>query len=281
MRRITGAAPPPDRHRPRKRFGQHFLSSSWSEKLVSAIAPAKSETFLEIGPGEGALTRPLAARANRVVAVEIDRDLAASLSSAGLPNLTVVEGDFLELDEDHLAEALTPGPARLAANLPYNVASPILFRVAALAPRLHLTDATIMLQREVADRLLARPGTGEYGVLTILMGRHAAAERLFALPPGAFRPAPKVHSAVVKLRFHAPSPPSKDEDFFEQVVQRAFTRRRKTLANALRAAVPDPDVVLKALKDIELDGTRRPESLTIAEWVALADTLAARLRRQR
>lgn len=272
---------PTDRHRPRKRFGQHFLAPAWADKLARAIDPQPGQPFIEIGPGEGALTRPLAARAGRIVAVEIDRDLAAALRDAAIPNVTVIEGDFLTVEARALREAAGPGPVRVAANLPYNVASPILFRLAALASSIGITDATVMLQREVADRLIAQPGTSDYGVLTILLRRHAEITRVFSLPPGAFHPAPRVHSAVVRLRFHPPTPAAEDEAFFERTVQAAFTRRRKTLSNALLAlaaierpaGVSDPDRVANALSAIGLAGTRRPETLTIAEWVALADAL--------
>lgn len=267
----------PFRPRARKRFGQHFLATEWAVKLVTAIAPEPDQTFIEIGPGEGALTRPLAARAGRVVAIEIDRDLASALRGAAIPNLSILEGDFLTLDESRLRAAIGAGPVRLAANLPYNVASPILFRLVDLAPRLRLTDATVMLQREVADRLLAQPGSRDYGVLTVLVGRHALIERIFTLAPGAFRPPPKVHSAVVRLRFHRPEPAAVDERFLERVVQAAFTRRRKTLANALLAVAPEPTAIIRAVEDAGLDGRKRPETVSIAQWVALADALARRL----
>src|SRR5689334_17606946 len=258
----------------RKRFGQHFLEAAWVEKVVRQIDPQPDDCFIEIGPGGGALTRPLAARAGSVVAYEIDRDLAAALRDARIRNLTVVEGDFLD-------PAIGPqapehaGPVRVAGNLPYNVASPILFKLADLyAAGLPIADATVMLQREVADRLAATPGTGEYGVLSVLMQHVADVEMLLKLPAGAFRPAPKVLSALVRLRFHAPNPPVADPIVFAAVVQAVFTRRRKTLANALlaydriaRGSIP---AILAAAR---LDGRRRPETLTVAEYVRLAGAL--------
>jgi len=268
----------------RKRFGQHFLEPAWVEKVVRAIDPRPDEAFLEIGPGGGALTRPLAARARSVVAYEIDRDLAAALRAAHIPNLTVVEGDFLAADVQ--AEVLRQSPItnqsaignqqsaiRVSGNLPYNVASPILFKLAELyAGGLPIADATVMLQREVADRLAARPGTSEYGVLSVLVQHVARVELLLKLPAGAFRPPPKVLSALVRLRFHAPDPPVADPIVFAAVVQAVFTRRRKTLANALLAYAPMArGSAAGALAAARIDGRRRPETLTVEEFARLAD----------
>ncbi len=227
----------------RKRFGQHFLEPAWVEKLIREIAPHAADTILEIGPGRGALTRPLAERAGRVVAFEIDHDLAAALTDAAPAHLTVVDGDFLDITADRVRELIRPAAAdsaaqsiRVAGNLPYNVASPILFKLVDLyAAGIPLFDAHVMLQREVADRLVARPGTSEYGVLTVLIGHTAEVSKVLSLPPGAFRPAPKVDSAVVRLRFHPPQPPVKQGPVFTDLVRAVFTRRRKTLANALLA----------------------------------------------
>jgi len=298
-------------HRPRKRFGQHFLEPAWVEKLVAAINPQPHETFIEIGPGRGALTRPLAARAKAVMAFEIDRDLAAELRETAPGNVTVVEGDFLETASRLLADESRRGPAgtlRAAGNLPYNVASPMMFTLADLSRRgVALADATLMLQREVADRLTAPPGSRDYGVLSVLIGHRAGVSRVLTLPSGAFRPAPKVQSAVVRLRFHDPDPPVADEDLFADIVQAVFTRRRKTLANALLAyagpgrgrggdavvpgrgrggdaVVPgwgrDRDGIVTgtiraALVAAGIDGRRRPETLAIAEFARLADAYRA------
>jgi len=270
--------------RARKQFGQHFLEPAWVDKVIRAIAPQPHERFIEIGPGAGALTRPLAARAQHVLAFEIDRDLAADLRAAAIPNVEVVEGDFLGVCE---AGTLNPPGTqrpeprtsswRVVGNLPYNVASPILFKLVDLyssgAP---LTDATVMLQREVADRLVAGPGSREYGVLSILIGHRASVEIVLKLPAGAFRPPPKVLSALVRLRFHPPDPPVRDPALFEGLVQAVFTRRRKTLANALlafapAAAAPPPRLLAAA----GIDGGRRPEMLAIAEFARLADCLAS------
>src|SRR5262249_5581513 len=193
-------------HRPaKKRFGQHFLERAWAEKVVRAIAPQPDQTFFEIGPGRGAITTLLATDAREVFAFEIDRDLAAALQRRELSNLRVVEGDFLTTTRDRLAERIGSSgrfshSIRVAGNLPYNGASPILLRwVELYREGVPLTDATVMLQREVAIRLLASPGTKDYGVLTILITRHAAVEPLLQLPAGAFRPVPKVQSSLVRL----------------------------------------------------------------------------------
>jgi 16S rRNA (adenine1518-N6/adenine1519-N6)-dimethyltransferase len=268
------------RLRARKRFGQHFLEPAWVQKVVAAIAPGPADSFLEIGPGPGAITRPLAEAAASVVACEIDRDLAATLRGANIPHLRVVEGDFLRLPFESLRDTLSAAaPAatacRVAGNLPYNVASPIMFRLVELSRLgLPITDATLMLQREVADRLLARPGTGDYGVLSVLIGHRASVDRLLNLPPGAFRPAPRVRSSVVRLRFHAPDPPVRDEAMLGAVVSAVFSRRRKTLNNALLAfRGMTPDAAAAALATAGLDPLRRPEMLTIGELARLADVV--------
>lgn len=207
----------------------------------------------------------------------------AALVQAGVPNLTVLEGDFLEVATDRLLGALfgpdaTKTPVRVAGNLPYNVASPILFRLVELfTAGVPLVDATVMLQREVADRLTATPGTRDYGVLSILIGYAATVERLLVLPPGAFRPAPSVHSAVVRLRFHAPQPAAQSPAIFAGLVQAIFTRRRKTVANALGAfSLSTTHLPAAALFEAGLDGRRRPETLSIPELVGLADVFARR-----
>lgn len=263
----------PRRHRARKRFGQHFLEPAWSAKLIAAVAPAASETFVEIGPGLGALTRPLAASGATIRAIEVDRDLAATLTAAAPPNLTVVTGDFLELDA---AGVLPAGhdAVRIVGNLPYNLSSPILLRILALARETgRVRDATVMLQREVADRVLAGPGSGDYGPLAIVLGLFADRTRLLALPPGAFRPAPEVHSAVVQLVFRPPPLPVERFEAVDRVARTAFQQRRKTLANALRPLVGDPGALSAALDAAGLDARQRPETVPPEGFVRLAAAL--------
>jgi 16S rRNA (adenine1518-N6/adenine1519-N6)-dimethyltransferase len=260
------------RPRARKRFGQHFLESAWADKLVAAIDPQPDDRFLEIGPGPGALTVRLAPRVRSLVAVEIDRDMAAALGRDVPSTVTVVRQDFLQAD---LAPWTSEGPLRVAGNLPYNVSSPILFKLLD-AHRAHggLRDATLMLQREVAERIEAGPGSGDYGVLAILIQLHADVRRLLSLPPGAFRPPPKVHSAVIRLTFRGPAVRLVDERVFSALVRSVFTQRRKTLGNALKPFAEtrrlDSRAVLRAAR---IDPVRRPETLTLDEFGHLANLL--------
>jgi 16S rRNA (adenine1518-N6/adenine1519-N6)-dimethyltransferase len=255
----------------RKRFGQHFLEPAWVVKVVKAIAPAAGDEFIEIGPGRAALTEALTAGARSVTAFEIDRDLAAALRSTAPPNLLVVEGDFLE--SDWLLKNRPAHPIRVAGNLPYNVASPILFRLIDIYDSgIPIADATLMLQREVADRLMAKPSTKEYGVLSVLVRLSADVDRLLNIPPGAFRPPPKVQSTLVRLRFHGPNPKPLNREIFVRMVQAVFTRRRKTLENALLAFAPDDRPrIAAALRHAGLDPKRRPETLELTEFVRLSD----------
>jgi 16S rRNA (adenine1518-N6/adenine1519-N6)-dimethyltransferase len=259
----------------RKRFGQHFLEPAWVAKVIAAIEPGTDDDFVEIGPGRAALTTPLASKARTVTAFEIDRDLAAELRASAPPNLTVVEGDFLE--SDWLIKHRPAYPIRVAGNLPYNVASPILFRLIDIFDSgIPLADATLMLQREVVDRLLARPGTKEYGVLSVLVRLSADVVRLLNLPAGAFRPVPRVQSALVRLRFHPPAPAPHHRPLFTNLVQAVFTRRRKTIENALQAFRPDTRTQIAAvLARAQIETRRRPETLDIAELVRLADAFSS------
>jgi 16S rRNA (adenine1518-N6/adenine1519-N6)-dimethyltransferase len=279
---------PAPRHRPRKRFGQHFLAPQWAQKVVAAIAPAPGDVILEIGPGAGALTRPLAATGVPILAVEVDRDLVAALAAEVPPHVTIISGDILEVDvvpflyglgsQSSPGEAGRPRPprrVRVVGNLPYNLTTPILFRLAALQEQHGVFfDATLMVQREVADRLAARPRSKDYGVLTVSMQLAGRVERLLNLPPGAFRPAPKIWSSVVRLEFGPPPVRVADRALFDRVLKGAFSQRRKTLANALKSVVPRPIEVLAAA---EIDPMRRPETLSFEELARLANHCAVAL----
>ncbi len=268
----------------RKRFGQHFLEPAWVTKLVAALGAHPDDRFVEIGPGRGAITRPLALQVTHLLAIEVDRDLAAALRTWDMPSLTVIEHDVLDVDlaaavEQWQGAPLSPThPVRVVGNLPYNISSPILFQLLEVAARTQgITDATLMLQKEVADRLVAPVGTGEYGVLTLLAGVHADVTRLLSLPPGAFRPAPKVSSAVVRLTFHPPRVPLPEPALFTQVVRSIFQQRRKVLSNALQ---PVASAVGQSAADVlalaEIDPRRRPETLTLGEVSRIVCLLAAR-----
>lgn len=264
--------------RAKKRYGQHFLEPAWADKLVAAIDPKPLDRFLEIGPGPGALTLRLAPRVERLTAVELDVALVRSLGPRLPANTSIIHADFLDFDLERLR---TEMPFRVAGNLPYNASSPILFHLLDAHRRLGgLVDATLMVQREVADRIAASPGTGDYGVLSILVQLHADVTMVLALPPGAFRPAPKVRSAVVRLRFRPPRIVLADEPGFEAMVRSMFTQRRKTLRNALEPfATTRGHQAADALSVAEIDPRRRPETLQLAELARLADFFASEKRR--
>jgi 16S rRNA (adenine1518-N6/adenine1519-N6)-dimethyltransferase len=271
--RTRGSVRP--RPRPRKRFGQHFLEPAWVIKLIGAAAPDPVDTYIEIGPGRGALTRALAPLVARLVCIEIDRDLAAALPASLPPHVQVLQGDILDVNLPALLRGLdepAAPPVRVIGNLPYNISSPILFRLLAQADEGRMIrDATLMLQAEVADRLTAIPGTRSYGTLAVQVARGATVERLLTLPPGAFRPPPKVSSAVVRLRFR-PSPADVgDPVVFERLVRGVFLQRRKTLRNALGpvAASFGRDAA-EWLAAADIDPGGRPENLTLGDFARLS-----------
>ena len=259
--------------RAKKRYGQHFLLAPWADKVVDAIDPRPDDRFLEIGAGPGALTLRLAPRVAHLTAVEVDREMVDRLAPDLPPNVSLLHQDFLETPLDSIVAGESDLPLRVAGNLPYNVSSPILFRLIE-AHRAHgrLLDATLMLQREVAERIEARPGGKEYGVLSISVQLHADVRRVLNLPPGAFRPVPKVHSTVLRLTFRPPAVTLRDEASFEGMVRSMFTQRRKTLSNALRPfASARGREAGAALAAAGIDPSRRPETLQLDELARLAD----------
>jgi 16S rRNA (adenine1518-N6/adenine1519-N6)-dimethyltransferase len=261
----------------KKRYGQHFLQDAWADKLVNLISPDPGDRFIEIGPGLGALTVRLAPRVAHVTAIELDADMVHALRPKLPANVTVIHADFLETD---LTKVTGGDRFRIAGNLPYNVSSPILFRLLEMHRATALPiDATLMLQREVADRITATPGSRDYGVLSIFIQMHCDVRRMLALPPGAFQPAPRVHSAVVSFRFRPPSFAVIDEAAFAAMVRSMFTQRRKTLLNALRPYAAsrgaDPG---EALASAAIDPRRRPETLQLTEMARLADYFASACR---
>jgi len=251
---------PSSSHRPRKRFGQHFLHDPGVlARLVGCIAPSEKDFIVEIGPGEGALTGPLLDRIGKLEAIELDRDLAASLAARFQPwRLTVHCADALEFDF-----ARFPTGMRLVGNLPYNISTPLLFHLARYAERVR--DLHFMLQLEVVQRMVAAPSTPEYGRLSVMLQTRFAMKKLFNVSKGAFRPQPKVESAVVRLEPLAVRAQF-DAAVFEQVVREAFSARRKKLRNALPLASED-------YKSLGIDPNLRPENLSPDDYVRIARTI--------
>ncbi len=255
------------RHRPRKRFGQNFLHDQGVlDRIIASIAPMDEDAVVEIGPGRGALTRLLVDRC-RLTAIEIDRDLAAALrGDPALGSMRLVEADVLDVYLAEIAEACGGPPLRLVGNLPYNVSSPVLFW--ALAQRQLVRDMHFMLQKEVVDRMGAPPGSKTYGRLSVMVQYACRVDPLFRVPPGAFFPAPKVDSAVVRLTPRPPVLAAQDEAVFATVVKKAFAQRRKTLGNALKGLV-DREVIEGA----GIDPGLRAEALPVEAFVRLANAV--------
>jgi 16S rRNA (adenine1518-N6/adenine1519-N6)-dimethyltransferase len=249
-----------------RRLGQHFLRPASVERLLRVIAPAKDDVFLEIGPGRGALTLPLAGACGRVVAVELDTALARRLRERAPSNLEIVEGDALTVD---LASRVPEG-SRLVGNLPYYVSSPLLRRFLEL--RGHFRDLHVMLQEEVARRVAAAPGSREYGILSVFYALWADVDMPLRFPPGAFEPPPKVGSAILRARFlREPRADVGDPAAFETLVYRAFARRRRTLENNLQDSYPN---LKHHLRLLNLAGTRRAETLSVGEFARLSRALS-------
>jgi 16S rRNA (adenine1518-N6/adenine1519-N6)-dimethyltransferase len=253
--------------RAKKRFGQHFLTDAYYlNGIVSAIAPKPGDVMAEIGPGTGLMTEELAKVVRPLHVVEIDRDLAERLRRRFAPGQVVVhQADALEFDFASL-----PAPLRVVGNLPYNVSSPVLFRMVEVAER--LSDCVFMLQKEVVDRMVAAPGTADYGRLSVMLQYRFAMERLLDVPPEAFTPPPKVDSAVVGMHpLPAARLRARDEALLARIVAGAFMQRRKTLRNAVRSIVPE-----ESFGAAGIDPSRRGETLGIEEFVALADAVVAK-----
>jgi 16S rRNA (adenine1518-N6/adenine1519-N6)-dimethyltransferase len=253
-------------HQARKRFGQNFLvSPGVVRKIIEAIAPKAGDLVVEIGPGLGALTAPLLERLDHLHVVEIDRDLIARLRQAYPPERLVIhEGDALAFDFATLGERL-----RIVGNLPYNISTPLLFHLAGFADRVR--DMHFMLQKEVVDRMVAAPGGTDRGRLSVMLQYRFDMERLFVVPPGAFNPAPKVDSAIVRLMPEkvGAGDTAKDEALFARVVTAAFSQRRKMLRNTLRELVSE-----ERLAALGIAPTARAEELAVADYIRIADALA-------
>ncbi len=255
-------------HRARKRFGQNFLiDQGVIERIVAAINPRGEDNLVEIGPGQGALTGLLLAANPRLTAIELDRDLAALLRAkfAAYPDFRLIEQDALKIDFNGLAGGR---PLRVVGNLPYNISTPLIFHLLAHAGIIR--DMHFMLQREVVERMAAEPGSKSYGRLSVAVQYLCRVDYLFGVPPGAFFPAPKVESAIVRLSPHAIKPmEASDPARFFELVNLCFQQRRKTLRNNLKPWARDHD-----LDALGIDLGRRPETLSVAEFVELSNRLA-------
>ena len=249
----------------KKQLGQHFLADRYYiDKIVMAVNPKDGDRLVEIGPGQGAITLPLLRVHPKMTVIEFDRDLIAPLTAAAEPlgELTIVNRDVLRVDFTELADGQ---PIRLVGNLPYNISSPILFH--ALEHAAVVSDMHFMLQKEVVDRMAAGPGSKVFGRLSVMLQAYCEVTSLFVVPPGAFRPPPKVDSAVVRLIPRDPATINiKDHKRFAEVVKAAFGQRRKTLRNALNNVVSAEQFVAAGVRP-----DARAEQLDVAEFIALAN----------
>ena len=251
-------------HRPRRRFGQNFLHDPGViARIIAAIAPQRDEVIVEIGPGLGALTAPLTARLAHLHVIEIDRDLVAQLRERYSPEcMSIHAEDALRVDFGQF-----PAPLRVVGNLPYNISTPLLFHLAHFAER--IADAHFMLQREVVDRMVAEPNQAAYGRLSVALQARFVMEKLFGVASGAFRPAPKVESAIVRMIPRRPAHlDSALEAVFDQIVTRAFGQRRKTLRNALSGLV-----AATQLEQLGVDPGARGETLDYQTYLRIARIL--------
>ena len=248
------------KHVARKRFGQHFLSDpAIVDAIVRAIAPKPRDAMVEIGPGLAALTQPLVERLGRLRVIELDRDLAARLREH--PQLDVIEADVLTVDFTQLAKDTGNAKLRVVGNLPYNISTPILFHL--LDHVLAVEDQHFMLQKEVVDRMTARPATSDYGRLSVMLQWRYEMENVLHVPPQSFDPPPKVDSAVVRMVPIA-EPPEVDVKLLSEIVQVAFSQRRKILRHTLGAWLGQRNF------PGNFDVQRRAEEVPVAEYVALA-----------
>lgn len=252
---------------PKKRFGQHFLHDPGVlARIVAAVAPQPGDHVVEIGPGLGALSVPLIRLLPRLEVVELDRDVIPTLRercAAAAPDHELVVHQCDALEFDFAALAADGRPLRLVGNLPYNVSTPLLFHL--LASRHAISDMTFMLQKEVVDRMAAAPDSDAYGRLSVMLAAYARVEKLFKVGPGAFKPPPKVDSAVVRVvPWTTPPFPLTDPARFAAIVGRAFTMRRKTLRNALKGEVDEA-----TMRAAGIDPQARPETLSAEQFARL------------
>ncbi len=260
---------------PKKRLGQHFLADrNIINKMIRMAHVDENDVILEIGPGLGEMTIGLARKAKKVLTVEIDRNLVEILKKKVMdyPNVEVVKGDILKVDFNRLLHH-EKNPVKVVANLPYQISTPLLFRF--IESRQLFSTLNLMLQKEVAERLVASSGGKEYGPLSIFVQMVSNLSLLFFVKPTAFLPPPKVESAVIQISWkEKPAVEVSDEEWFKKVVKGCFGYRRKTLTNALKhSGLPIPSEMDQRIKKIGLDPQRRPETVTIQEFAHLAEVL--------
>ncbi|MDB5896456.1 MAG: rRNA ((1518)-N(6)/adenine(1519)-N(6))-dimethyltransferase [Ramlibacter sp.] len=252
------------RHLPRKRFGQHFLADKGViDQIVREIAPRPGQPMVEIGPGLAALTQPLVERLGTLTVIELDRDLAARLRQR--PQLKVIESDVLKVDFAALAVELGATRLRVVGNLPYNISSPILFHLLQYVGQVE--DQHFMLQKEVVDRMVAAPATSDYGRLSVMLQWRYAMENVLFVPPQSFEPPPRVDSAVVRMVPYE-APEAVDEKLLSEMVQVAFSQRRKILRNTLGKWLEAKGY------GGAFDVQRRAEEVPVAEYLAVARSLS-------
>ncbi len=258
--------------RPKQSLGQNFLiDDNIVRKTVRALAPSPSDAFIEIGPGRGALSRFLAPHVRSLVLIEIDKRIIAELQAeVQFPHVEIIRQDILETDFSEWRSRFG-GRFRLAGNIPYHLTSPILFKVFEHAR--DVIDCTIMIQREVADRLVASPRTKEYGILSVFTQLYGSATILFDVSPNCFYPKPKVTSSMVQIRLHETLPADVDEPILRTVVRTAFGKRRKTLRNSLSYLPPADEAVAQAVEALDFPLDKRPEELSPADFIELTRKL--------
>lgn len=250
-------------HRPRKRFGQNFLQDQHViDRIVQVINPQRDDTIVEIGPGQAALTQPLAQACEDLHVVEIDRDLLVQLRQQLPDHVTIHEADALAFD---FLTCQSQSPLRVVGNLPYNISTPLLFHLLSFSA--HIKDMHFMLQKEVVDRICAQPNSKAYGRLSVMMQYACQTTALFDVPATAFHPAPKVESSIIRLQpYAAPANPVHNLDCFAELVKTAFSQRRKTLRNNLKNLLDANEII-----SIGIDTGLRPEQLTVADYVKLSN----------
>ena len=253
----------------RKRFGQNFLhDQNIVDKIVEQIKPKNNQHLVEIGPGQGALTKPLASSGAKLDCIELDRDLAKYLDKefSEVERVSVVQQDVLKFDLSTLTD--TEKSLRIIGNLPYNISTPVIFHL--LKSHRLICDMIFMLQLEVVQRLVATPGGKNYGRLGLMVQYSCEVQHLFNVPSSAFTPKPKVVSAIVRLKPHSDFPlEAKDPECLQTVIRTAFNQRRKTLKNSLRTIISE-----EVLKELPIDAGLRPEKLSLADYILISDAIS-------